>query len=95
MNTFTQLEKTILNLVAGYRNYDNLESEISDNAVGIYLNDVTKYTPIDAKTARGVLSSLIQKDMLYTDSVNGQIFFRATDECLEYCYNVLDREDEA
>ena len=91
---FTELEKAILKLVAEWRNYDSLEDEINDNAVGVYLRDITEYTPIDTKTARGVLSSLIQKDMLYTDSVNGEMFFRATNECLEYCYNVLDKESE-
>ena len=91
---FTELEKAILKLVADWRNYDNLESELNDNAVGIYLRDIREYTPLDTKTARGVISSLIQKDMLYTDSVNGELFFRATDKCLEYCYNVLDKESE-
>lgn len=91
---FTELEKTILKLVADWRNYDNLESELNDNAVGIYLRDIVEYTPLDTKIARGIISSLIQKDMLYTDSVNGELFFRATDECLEYCYNVLDKESE-
>ena len=91
---FTEYEKIIIDLIADYRNYDNLESEINDNAVGVYLGDITKYTPLDTKTARGVLSSLIQKKMLDTDTVNGEMFFRATDECLEYCYNVLDKENE-
>ena len=89
---FTKNEKAILWIVSEWRNYDNLESEINDNAVGVYLRDIIEYTPMDAKTARGVLSSLIQKDMLYLDGVNGENFFRATDKCLEYCYNVLDNE---
>ena len=91
---FTKYEKAILKIIANWRNYDNLESELNDNAFGVYLSDVTEYTPLDAKTARGVLSSLIQKDMLYYDTVNGYNFFRATDKCLEYCYNVLDKESE-
>ena len=91
---FTRNEIIILKLIAEWRNYDNLESEINDNAVGIYLRDIKEYTPLQAITTRGVLSSLIQKDMLYTDSVNGEKFFRATDKCLEYCYNVLDKESE-
>ena len=89
---FTRNEIIILKLIAEWRNYDNLESEINDNAVGIYLRDIREYTPLQTITARGVLSSLIQKDMLYTDSVNGEMFFRATDKCLEYLYNVLDKE---
>jgi hypothetical protein len=91
---FTKYERAILAIVASWRNYDNLESELNDNACGVYLRDIVEYTPLDTKTARGVLSSLIQKDMLYTDRVNGEMFFRATDKCLEYCYNVLDKERE-
>lgn len=83
---FTELEKVIIDLIAEYRNYDSLEDEINDNAVGVYLKDILIYTSLDAKTARGVLSSLIKKDMLYCDKVNGEQFFRATDKCLEYCY---------
>lgn len=91
---FTKHEKAILKLVADWRNYDNLESELNDNAVGIYIRDIREYTPLQTITARGVLSSLIKKDMLYCDKVNGEQFFRATDKCLEYCYNVLDKESE-
>lgn len=91
---FTINELAILDIVSEWRNYDNLESEINDNAVGVYLRDILEFTPMNAKTARGVLSSLIQKDMLYTDRVNGEMFFRATDKCLEYCYNILDKESE-
>lgn len=91
---FTLYELKIISLVAEWRNYDNLESELNDNACGVYLNDIIEYTPLDTKTARGVLSSLIKKDMLYCDKVNGEQFFRATDKCLEFCYNVLDKESE-
>lgn len=94
MSKFTSNEMEILELLAGFRNYDNLESEISDNAVGVYMRDITEYTTLTSKIARGVISSLEQKDMVVTDSVNGEVFFRATDECLEYCYNVLDKESE-
>lgn len=91
MNKFTINEMEILELLAGFRNYDSLESEISDNAVGVYMRDITEYTTLTSKIARGVISSLEQKDMVVTDSVNGEVFFRATDECLEYLYNVLDK----
>ena len=89
---FTTKELAILDIVSEWRNYDNLESEINDNAVGVYLRDILEFTPMSANEARGVLSSLIQKNMLYLDRVNGENFFRATDECLEYLYNVLDKE---
>ena len=91
---FTTNEMTILRLLSAFRNYDDLETELGDNAVGIYMSDITEYTPLDVIIARGVVSSLIQKDMLYFDDVNGINFFRATDECLEYLYNVLDKENE-
>ena len=91
---FTTNELVLLNLLSAFRNYDDLESELSDNAVGFYEWDIKEYTDIDIKVARGVISSLIQKDMIYTDSVNGKAFFRATDECIEYIYNVLDKESE-
>lgn len=91
--TFTNNEMKILRLVSDFRNYDNLESEISDNAVGVYMSDITEYTPLDVLIARGVVSSLIQKDMLILDNVNGIPFYRATDKCLEYCYNVLDNNE--
>lgn len=94
MNKFTSNEMEILELLAGFRNYDNLETEINDNAVGVYMKDITEYTTLTSKIARGVISSLEQKGMVDTDSVNGEVFFRATDECLEYCYNVLDKERE-
>ena len=91
---FTSNELTLLNLLSAFRNYDDLESELNDNAVGFYDWDIKEYTNMDIKVARGVISSLIQKDMIYTDSVNGKAFFRATDECIEYLYNVLDKESE-
>jgi hypothetical protein len=91
MSKFTSNEMEILELLAGFRNYDNLETEINDNAVGVYMRDITEYTTLTSKIARGVISSLEQKDMVVTDSVNGEVFFRATDECLEYCYNTLDK----
>lgn len=91
---FTTNEMTILRLLSAFRNYDDLETELGDNAVGIYMSDITEYTSLDVIIARGVVSSLIQKDMLYLDDVNGVNFFRATDECLEYLYNVLDKESE-
>lgn len=92
MNDFTTNEFVLLNLLSAFRNYDDLESELSDNAVGFYEWDIKEYTDMDIKVARGVISSLIQKDMIYTDSVNGKAFFRATDECLEFLYNVLDKQ---
>ena len=95
INNFTTNELEILKLLSYWRNYDNLESELNDNAVGIYTWDVKEYTDMPIKTFRGVISSLIQKNMVYTDSVNGEPFFRATDECLEFLYNVLDKESEA
>ena len=94
MNKFTSNEMEILELLAGFRNYDNLETEISDNAVGVYMEDITEYTTLTSKVARGVISSLEQKNMVDTDSVNGEVFFRATDECLEYLYNTLDKEED-
>lgn len=94
MSKFTINEMEILELLAGFRNYDDLETEIDDNAVGVYMRDITEYTTLTSKIARGVISSLEQKDMVITDSVNGEVFFRATDECLEYLYNVLDKENE-
>lgn len=94
MNKFTSNEMEILKLLAGFRNYDNLETEIDDNAVGVYIRDITEYTTLTSKIARGVISSLEQKDMVVTDSVNGEVFFRATDECLKYLYNTLDKMDE-
>lgn len=87
MSMFTENEKEILELLSEYRNYDNVESEISDNAVGVYMDeDIVEYTSMDSRIARGVVSSLIQKDMLYTDSVNGKTFYHATDECIRYLY---------
>jgi hypothetical protein len=90
---FTDNEMILLNLVSEFRNYDNLESEISDNAVGVYFSDITEYTSLNVKVARGVVSSLIQKDILVLDDVNGTPFYRATDKCLEYCYNILDNNE--
>ena len=91
---FTTNELVLLNLLSAFRNYDDLETELRDNAVGFYEWDIKEYTDMDIKVARGVISSLIQKDMIYTDSVNSKAFFRATDKCIEYIYNVLDNESE-
>lgn len=84
---FTEKEKEILELLSEYRNYDDVETEIDDNAVGVYMDeDIVKYTSMDSHIARGVVSSLIQKDMIYLDPVNGKAFYRATDECIRYLY---------
>ena len=90
---FTNNELEIIKLLSEFRNYNDLQTEINDNAVGVYIKDILQYTSIkDTKIIRGVVSSLIKKDMLYTDDVNGELFFRATDECLKFLYEVLDME---
>ena len=89
---FTNLEKKMLYLLSEFRNYDDLETELNDNAVGLYMKDIVEYTDMTAEVARGVVSSLVQKDILYTDDVNGKPFYRATDECLKYLYETLDKE---
>ena len=61
---FTSNELVLLNLLSDFRNYDNLETELGDNAVGFYDGDIKEYTDMDIKVARGVISSLIQKDMI-------------------------------
>ncbi len=87
MEEFTCNEKKILSILSEYRNYDDVETELNDNAVGVYMDeDIEKYTDMTANVARGVVSSLIQKDMLYTDNVNGKSFYRATDKCIRYLY---------
>ena len=90
--TFTDNEKKILELLSEYRNYDNVETELSDNAVGVYMDeDIEKYTDMDSTVARGVVSSLIQKGMLVTDDVNQKIFYRATDEGIKYLYEQIQK----
>lgn len=88
MEEFTSNEKKIISLLSEYRNYDNVETELEDNAVGVYMDeDIEKYTDMDSYVARGVVSSLIQKEMLSTDRVNGKMFYRATDKCIRYLYD--------
>ena len=99
MEEFTSNEKKILSLLSEYRNYDNVETELHDNAVGLYMDeDIEKHTDLDSYVARGVVSSLIQKDMLSTDRVNGKMFYRATDKCIRYLYEcdeaVTDSNDK-
>lgn len=41
---FTKNELEIINLISEFRNYDDLEKELEDNAVGVYLEDIVLYT---------------------------------------------------
>ena len=84
--SYTDNEKIILDLLRLYLNYNDCEAELNDNAVGVYMKDITKRTTLTAQVARGVVSSLIQKDMLETDDVNGETLYRATDNCIRYLH---------
>jgi hypothetical protein len=93
MNDFTSIEMAVLNFLSEFRNYDNLETELNDNAVGVYMLDIKDYLETSTTVAKEVILSLMHKNMLYPDKVNGTPFFRATDECIEFLYNVLDKKN--
>ena len=56
---FTDKELNILKVLASFRNYDNVQSELGDNAVGLYMSDIVRDAKLEPEIARGVLSSLI------------------------------------
>ena len=54
---FTKNEQAVYNLIAGI-SYDGSVADIQD---------LVKFTHLDAKQARGVISSLVKKDMILVD----------------------------
>lgn len=87
LDTFTDEDNQILDLLADYRNYNSLKAELSDNAVGVYIeDDVLAYTKLSKDVAMTAIEHLLQKDMLYKDKVNGKCFYRATNKCIRYLY---------
>lgn len=84
--SFTKLEIIVLIRLAATFNYNNADEEKSDNATGIFFNDLC-LDKNDAKVMRGVVSSLVKKDILVEDDVNGKPFFRGTDKAIDLIYN--------
>lgn len=68
----TENENKVLNvLIATEKRYDEIgETGFSD----VMLSDITTGCELNAKTVRGILGSLIKKDMVQTAEVNGEYY---------------------
>lgn len=67
---YTELELKVIKSIGGFLNYDDLESNLDDNATYFTINDID----IEPKILRGVLSSLEQKQLIFKDYVGEPLF---------------------
>lgn len=63
MTNLTEMELICLNVMGGFGEYDNLEENLDDNMCCAQISDF----PIERSKVRGVLSSLIQKNLCFYD----------------------------
>lgn len=61
---FTDLEKQVIGAFDVAFNYDDAESEKSDNATAINARDIDKKTGMGINVAKGVMGSLVKKGLL-------------------------------
>lgn len=67
---YTKLELKVIKNIGGFLNYDELETNLDDNATYFTINEID----IKPKKLRGVLSSLEQKQLIFKDYVGEPLF---------------------
>lgn len=75
-------------------NYDNLSSELSDNA----FDEIAKLTGIAPRSLRGIMTSLIKKGIIYKyrydDDIKG-FMYRVTDDGIREYFTIGLKKDKA
>ena len=77
---YTELELKVIKSIGRFLNYDDLESNLDDNATYFTMSDID----IESKILRGVLSSLEQKGLIFKDYVGEPMFVVTNSEVKEY-----------
>lgn len=67
---YTELELKIIKSIGSFLNYDDLESNLDDNATYFTMSDID----IESKILRGVLSNLEQIGLIFKDYVGESMF---------------------
>lgn len=80
---YTELELKVIESIGGFLNYDDLESDLDDNATYFTIDEIN----IEPKKLRGVLSSLERKHLIYKDFV-GEPLFIVTDFGIKEYYRI-------
>ena len=81
---YTELELKIIAIIGNFLNYETLEANLQDNATYFDIDDVKQLTGMATKEARGVVSSLIKKNILVLDTTDHPIFWVTPDGLREY-----------
>lgn len=82
---YTELESKVIKSIGDFLNYDDLETNLEDNATYFVMSEID----IEPKILRGVLSSLEQKDLIYKDKKSvDEPMFMVTDFGIKEYYRI-------
>lgn len=84
---YTELELKIIKSIGSFLNYDDLESNLDDNATYFTMSDID----IESKILRGVLSSLEQKGLIYKEFI-GEPLFAVTNFGVKEYYRIFENK---
>lgn len=84
---YTELELKIIKSIGRFLNYDDLESNLDDNATYFTMSDID----IESKILRGVLSSLEQKGLIYKEFI-GEPLFAVTNFGVKEYYRIFENK---
>lgn len=84
---YTELELKVIKSIGSFLNYDDLESNLDDNATYFTMSDID----IESKILRGVLSSLEQKGLIYKEFI-GEPLFAVTNFGVKEYYRIFENK---
>ena len=84
---YTELELKVIKSIGSFLNYDDLESNLDDNATYFTMSDID----IESKILRGVLSSLEQKGLIYKKFI-GEPLFAVTNFGVKEYYRIFENK---
>ena len=84
---YTELELKAIKSIGSFLNYDDLESNLDDNATYFTMSDID----IESKILRGVLSSLEQKGLIYKEFI-GEPLFAVTNFGVKEYYRIFENK---
>ena len=84
---YTELELKVIKSIGSFLNYDDLESNLDDNATYFTMCDID----IESKILRGVLSSLEQKGLIYKEFI-GEPLFAVTNFGVKEYYRIFENK---
>ena len=82
---YTELESKVIKSIGDFFNYDDLETNLEDNATYFVMSEID----IEPKILRGVLSSLEQKGLIYKNKKSvEEPMFMVTDFGIKEYYRI-------